>query len=118
MNTVLVMLGGALGAAARFHLGTAMMRLTGLAFPWGTLIINVLGSLLIGLLLARAPGDTARLLLGVGILGGFTTFSTFSAETIQLIERGTAVPALAYVAASVAGALVATWAGLVLGRAA
>jgi fluoride exporter len=117
MNTALVMIGGALGAAARYQLGGWATRAFGSAFPWGTLLVNLMGGFLIGLLFARAGGEPARLLLGVGLLGGFTTFSAFSLETIQLLERGTNVSALAYVAASVTGALLATWAGLTLGRA-
>ena len=116
MNTLLVMLGGAIGAAARYHLGGAIGR--GAAFPWGTLAVNILGGLLMGLLAARMPGDAARLLLGVGVLGGFTTFSAFSLETVTLFEGGAAPAALAYVAASVIGACLALWLGLVMGRAA
>ncbi|NNM76955.1 CrcB family protein [Sphingomonas sp. ID1715] len=116
MNTFLVMIGGAVGAAARFHLGGALGR--GAAFPWGTLVVNIVGGLLMGLLMARDPGDGARLLIGVGLLGGFTTFSAFSLETVRLFEGGAAALALAYVAASVIGACVALWLGLALGRAA
>jgi fluoride exporter len=112
MNTALVMLGGALGAAARYHLGGLFAG----GFPWGTLIVNVIGGLLMGLLVGRASGESARLFLGVGLLGGFTTFSAFSAETVALLGRGQAGFAFTYVAASVAGALLATWAGLALGR--
>jgi len=114
MNTLLVMLGGAVGAAARYHLGGVVGR--GSVFPWGTLAVNILGGVLMGLLIARGPGEPARLVLGVGVLGGFTTFSAFSLETVTLIERGAAGPALGYVAASVIGACLALWAGLSLGR--
>jgi fluoride exporter len=114
MNTLLVMLGGAVGAAARYHLGGAIGRSS--VYPWGTLWVNVLGGLLMGALMARAPGETARLLLGVGVLGGFTTFSAFSLETVMLLQRGSAGAALGYVAASVLGACAALWLGLTLGR--
>jgi CrcB protein len=118
MNTLLVMLGGAVGAALRYQIGGVTMRALGPAFPWGTLLVNLIGGLLMGLLAVRGPGETARLLLGVGVLGGFTTFSAFSLDTITLIQRGALVPAVAYVLASVLGALLALWAGLMIGRAA
>jgi CrcB protein len=110
------MIGGAVGAAARYQLGTLAGRGWGATFPWGTLIVNVGGGLLMGLLIARGLSEPWRLLLGVGVLGGFTTFSAFGLETVALIERGAAATAAAYVLASVSGALLATWAGLLLGR--
>lgn len=120
--TLLVMTGGAIGAAARFHLGGFAARALGAGFPAGTLIANVSGGLAMGLLaalLARSGGGEAwRLLLGVGVLGGFTTFSAFSLETVAMIERGQAGLALLYVAASVLGALGALAIGLWIGRAA
>lgn len=120
--TLLVMIGGALGAAARFHLGGFAARAFGTGFPAGTLIANVGGGLAMGLLaalLARSgAGETWRLLLGVGVLGGFTTFSAFSLETIAMIERGQAGLAALYVGASVLGALAALAIGLWIGRAA
>lgn len=120
--TLLVMIGGAIGAAARFHLGGFAARVLGTGFPAGTLIANVSGGFAMGLLaalLARSGGGEAwRLLLGVGVLGGFTTFSAFSLETVAMIERGQAGLALAYVAASVLGALGALAVGLWIGRAA
>jgi fluoride exporter len=117
MNTALVMLGGAIGAAARYQLGGWAGRAFGPGFPWGTLLVNVTGGLLIGLLFARNESEPARLLLGVGVLGGFTTFSAFGLETVQLFERGAVATALTYVLASVIGALFATFIGLALGRA-
>lgn len=125
----LVMIGGALGAAARFQLGGWVARTFGPGLPWGTLIVNVLGALAMGLvaaLAARGLGEGGlaqgglsegwRLFLGVGLLGGFTTFSAFSLETVALIERGALGWAVAYVLASVIGALVALWIGLRLGQ--
>ena len=114
MNTLLVMIGGAAGAAARFHLSSAVGR--GTTFPWGTLAVNILGGLLMGLLVARGPSENMRLLLGVGVLGGFTTFSAFSLETIGLLQRGMPALAIGYVAASVIGACLALWGGLMMGR--
>jgi CrcB protein len=114
MNTLLVMMGGALGAAARYHMGGVFGR--GAAFPWGTLAVNILGGMLMGVLVARRPSESMRLLLGVGVLGGFTTFSAFSLETVSLLEGGAAALAFAYVAASVLGACLALWIGLSVGR--
>ena len=100
-----VMAGGAIGAGARHLVGQVMLARLGPGFPWWTLSINIVGSLLMGLLvgwLARSGGtDTTRLFLGVGILGGFTTFSSFSLEYWTLVERGQTMQALAYVLASV-----------------
>ncbi|MFN3469024.1 MAG: fluoride efflux transporter CrcB [Novosphingobium sp.] len=111
--TAIVALGGGVGAMLRFHAGRAVNALTGpnTVFPWGTFAINVAGSLAMGLLagwLAREGGsESLRLLLSVGVLGGFTTFSAFSLETALLIERGlhglAAVYALGSVIAGVAG---------------
>ena len=100
-----VMVGGAIGAGARHLVGQIMLARLGPAFPWWTLSINIAGSLLMGLLvgwLARSGGsDTTRLFLGVGILGGFTTFSSFSLEFWTLFERGQVTQAAAYVLTSV-----------------
>ncbi len=115
MNLVLVALGGALGAAARYGVGAGFARF-GFALPWGTLLVNVLGGLAMGLLVARTlPADTLRLALGVGVLGGFTTFSAFSLETVRLMEHQPGL-AMLYVAASVLLSIGACWLGLTLGR--
>ena len=115
---LLVALGGGLGAVARFGLGESLNRAS---FPLGTLAANVIGGLLMGVLagwlMGRAGGEGARLLIGVGLLGGFTTFSSFSLETIAMMERGQWSGALAYVAASVILSLFACAAGLALTRA-
>lgn len=121
-NLFLVMLGGAIGSAARYGVGRAGVALLGPAFPWGTLAVNILGGLLMGLLgaslLRFGPNaEQARLLLGVGLLGGFTTFSSFSLETFAMIERGEVLTALAYVLASVIGAIGAVAIGMHLARA-
>lgn len=108
------MLGGAIGAGARFHLGNVLGR--GGGFPWGTLAVNLLGCVLIALVAARVTDGPARLFLSVGLLGGFTTFSAFTAETAALIERGAFVPAAAYMLASVAGGLAAFLLGQALAR--
>ena len=122
MNSLFpVMIGGAIGAGARHLVGQAMLARLGSGFPWWTLSINIAGSLLMGLLiglLARSSdgGETARLFVGVGILGGFTTFSSFSMEFWMLFERGQNAQAAAYVLASVIGAIAACGLGLLLVR--
>lgn len=113
-----VALGGAGGALARYHVGRAIGWIAGpnATLPWGTLIVNVLGSLAMGLLLgwlARSGGNEAlRLALGVGLLGGFTTFSAFSFETVQLLGRGQVGAAALYVGVSVFAGIAALYAGL------
>lgn len=116
-QVVLVALGGAAGSVARYWVGVAVARVLGLAFPWGTLIVNVVGGLAMGAMAARIGPDNEnlRLLLGVGLLGGFTTFSAFSLETVRLIEHGPAQAAM-YVAASLLLSVGACWAGFALGR--
>lgn len=114
---VIVGLGGALGAMLRHAAGLAALRLIPSAFPWGTLAINVVGSLCIGIVIgllayAHTWSQDIRLFAVVGVLGGFTTFSSFSLETILLFERGQALYAVLYIAGSVAGSLGATLIGL------
>lgn len=122
MNSfILVGLGGAIGAAGRYGLGRVVFRLTGSGFPWGTLAANVLGGLAMGLLVgwlaARSSGDDAlRLFLGVGLLGGFTTFSAFSLETLNMIERQDYGPAAGYVLASLVMSIFAVFIGLIIAR--
>jgi fluoride exporter len=122
-NLLLVMLGGALGTGGRYLFGRATLALFGPNYPWGTLGVNLLGGLLMGLLagsLARIGqgGESWRLLLGVGVLGGFTTFSAFSLDTMNMIQRGDWASALGYVLASVIGAIAALALGLQLARSA
>ena len=118
MNLLLVAVGGAVGAMARYGVGLGVARLFGLAFPWGTLAVNILGGLAMGLLAARTGPDqeALRLALGVGVLGGFTTFSAFSLETVRLMEHQPGL-AMLYAAASVVLSVGACWVGLSLGRA-
>ena len=122
MNLLLVMTGGAVGAGARYLTGRAALSAFGPVWPWGTLACNLLGGLLMGVLagaLARAAaGEPSRLLLGVGVLGGYTTFSSFTLETVTMAQRGEVGAAAAYVAVSVAGSIAALLAGLFLVRAA
>ena len=108
-----VFLGAGLGGVCRFQISLMLPSAGG--FPWATLVINVLGSLLAGVAAALvAPGDPWRLVAVVGFLGGFTTFSAFSIETIQLARNGQLVPALGYVAASLCLGLGAAWFGFAI----
>jgi CrcB protein len=120
-----VALGGAIGALLRYQTGRLLTHWLGpntvTAFPWATLTVNVVGSLAMGLLagyLARhgQGGEQWRLFLGVGVLGGFTTFSAFSLELMLLIERGQAAQGLIYAAVSVLAGLTALYLGLILMR--
>lgn len=120
--TLLVMAGGAVGAAARYNLGRLVFHLGGVGLPFGTLIANLTGGLLMGVLagvLARSDfvDEPWRLLLGVGLLGGFTTFSAFSLEVLNMIERGNWGIALGYALLSVGGSVLALFAGLMVVRA-
>ncbi|MEP9374831.1 fluoride efflux transporter CrcB [Mesorhizobium sp. KR1-2] len=119
--TVLVFLGGGIGSALRYGVNVAAVRIFGLAFPVGTLTVNIVGSFVMGLLAAYfAPkGEAAqawRIFFMTGVLGGYTTFSAFSLDTAYLYERGQPVVALLYVLVSVAGSLAAVFLGLMLMR--
>ncbi len=111
-----VMVGGAVGSGARYLTGRAMTALLGAGYPFGTLAVNLVGGLLMGVLvgvLARSSAPEGwRLLLGVGVLGGFTTFSSFSLDVVTMIERGAPGLALGYVLVSVIGSIAALFAGL------
>jgi CrcB protein len=113
---LLAMLGSALGGGARLYVSTLVSRALGTGFPWGTLAVNLAGCFMVGILGATfaPPGrihdlQDLRVFLVVGMLGGFTTFSAFSLEALMLLERGEAAAAAGYVAASMAGCLVAVW---------
>ena len=117
----LVMLGGAIGAGFRYHIGSVALRQLGPGFPFGTWMVNLLGGLLMGVLagvVAPAPGENEplRLFLGVGVLGGFTTFSAFSLECYNMLIRGDFVIASAYAVSSVAGSVMMLFIGLALVR--
>lgn len=111
-----VMVGGAVGSGARYLTGSAVTALLGPDYPFGTLAVNIVGGLLMGVLvgvLARnSASETWRLLLAVGVLGGFTTFSAFSLEVVTMIERGAFGVAFGYVLVSVIGSVAALFAGL------
>jgi fluoride exporter len=116
----LVFLGGGLGASARYAVNRLTLDPSGAGFPWGTLAVNIVGSLVVGIvagMFASLDANSApRLLLITGLIGGFTTFSAFSLETVSLIQRGHPGQALGYVALSVLAALAATATGLWLAR--
>ena len=120
MPLFLVMLGGALGAGARFLVGRAALGWAGPDLPWGTFAVNLLGGfamgLLAGLLARHGAGEGWRLFGGVGVLGGFTTFSAFSLELVTMAERGQLALALGYALVSVLGAVAVLFAGLQLVR--
>ncbi|MDQ0317152.1 fluoride efflux transporter CrcB [Amorphus orientalis] len=120
---LLIVLGGGVGAGLRHLVGVAAIRLMGPGFPWGTLTVNVVGSFVMGVLvalLAKFGPDIAareiRLFVGVGLLGGFTTFSSFSLDAANLMENGQSHIALAYVLVSVGVGIMALFAGLGLVR--
>ncbi len=124
MPTVIlwVAAGGAIGASLRFLVVRWAGHALGLAFPYGTLIVNVAGSLVMGvaavMMMERFPGSWGRLspFLMTGILGGFTTFSAFSLDALFLIERGRNLAAVSYIGGSVMLSILGLWAGLALAR--
>lgn len=123
MSWLLVAIGSALGGVARHAVGLLVSQKWGSAFPWSTLTVNVAGSFAIGIFAAVIAGtqrastaDFVRELVIIGFLGGFTTFSAFSLQTLQLFRDGRAGFALANVAASVGACLIAVWLGYLLGE--
>jgi len=121
MNILLVFIGGGLGAVARYLLQGAVYRITGASFPYGTIVVNIIGCFTIGLLMSSMEerflaAPSLRIFLTIGILGGFTTFSSFSYETMALLREGDLLMGGLNVVASVAICLGATWLGLGLGR--
>ncbi len=113
--------GGAFGAVARHYVSFQVSMWFGRDFPWGTLAVNIAGSFILGALievmaLVWSPGQEIRALLTVGMLGAFTTFSTFSLDTVLLIERGDTATAMGYVASSLLLSVGALFLGLRLAR--
>jgi CrcB protein len=120
-NYLWIAAGGALGTMARYWLSGLVARLIGETFPWGTLLINVTGSFIIGFFAALTGpdgrvfvGSTARQFVMVGLCGGFTTFSSFSLQTLSLMNDGEWVRAGGNIGLSVALCLIAVWGGAVL----
>jgi CrcB protein len=121
ISYLLVFLGGGIGAAARYGLQGIVYDKTGTAFPYGTLAVNVLGSFIIGLLMASMEErflvhPSVRLFLTIGILGGFTTFSSFSFETLSLFRDGQLLYGLANAVGTLLLCLIGTWFGIQLGK--
>jgi CrcB protein len=121
MDYLWIGLGGFAGANARYVLGRAIMSRTESTFPYGTFVVNITGSLLIGVLLTllteRWIGDPAwRLVIIIGFLGGYTTFSSYTFEAVRLFQDGQAFRALTYVVGSNVLGLLACYAGIVLAR--
>jgi CrcB protein len=113
--------GGAVGTAARYLLSSWLLRVLGPAFPYGTFAVNVIGSMLLGGIMhvglnTTLMSQTARLVLGVGVMGGFTTYSSFNQETLSMMQAGAWGAAVAYVAATVAVCLAAGAVGMAVAR--
>ena len=118
---LLVALGGALGSTLRYLAATAALAWLGPSFPWGTLAVNLVGSFLIGLVQQLATeglllGEDARLFLTVGVMGGLTTYSAFSYDTVRLLEAGAWWPAWLNVVVTTAACLALCFLGLTTGR--
>jgi CrcB protein len=122
MNMILsIAAGGAIGAVLRHFSGSLALLLTGSSFPWGTLGVNIIGSFFMGALISYfasiwTPPPELRAFLTVGLLGAFTTFSTFSLDVVTLWERGQTALAFGYIAASVLLSITALFAGMMLIR--
>ena len=121
LQIILAGLGGFIGSAGRFWMASLSYRYFGQDFPYGTLIVNVLGCLLIGFLMAFFEQrflvtPNLRIFLTIGILGGFTTFSTFSYETLSLLREGSYAMGLSNILLSLIGCLGATWIGSLIGK--
>jgi fluoride exporter len=114
----LVGLGGIIGTLCRFYLGRWVVIKTGTSFPWGTWVINLTGSLILGMLFAlhnrEALTDEIWWLLGVGFCGAYTTFSTFGYEVQQLIEKKHVIAAAIYMLSSIGLGLLVAWCGMVI----
>lgn len=119
-SLIYIALGGGLGAVARHLVSEASKRYAGTSFPYGTMTVNILGSLLMGLLIGwlvtKQAGENLKLFLATGFLGGFTTFSAFSLDAINLLERKAYTPFMLYVGGSVIIAIMALWVGLTIAR--
>lgn len=120
LQTLAIAAGGALGAVLRYWVATAVYNNLGRDFPWGTLLVNVLGSVLIGFLAVflaeRVLALEWRAALFIGFLGAFTTFSTFSLETVTLLQSGALGRALANILVSVLFCVVGTWFGMLVAK--
>jgi CrcB protein len=116
MTFLHIALGGALGSVLRFWIGALVAEKAGAPF-WGTLAVNVIGSFAIGICAVKDAGDFTKHFVMIGILGGFTTFSSFSLQTLELFQRGSTGLALANIALSIVLCLIGVWLGHAAGRA-
>jgi CrcB protein len=122
MSSLLIAVGGAVGTLARYWCTIGLGELLGTAFPFGTFAVNLIGSFLLGIIAQALSGATfggtdLRLILGVGVMGGFTTYSSFNLETLRLFQQGELTKALGYLFGTLVACLAAGAAGLVLARA-
>lgn len=113
---VMVLVGGSCGAVCRFALSSLIKRFNATEFPIATLLINMIGSFLIGLLTAAHPGNLNQLLLGTGFMGGFTTFSTFQMENVTLFQKKNYLMLFAYILCSLVFSILLSILGLHLGH--
>lgn len=120
MQWIWIGLGGATGAIARWGISGVVHDTLGVAIPWGTLLVNVVGCFGLGIVAvwadAAASGEWIRSAIGIGFLGAFTTFSTFSLEAVRLVQDGHQARAVAYVAASLLVGILAVLAGFAVAR--
>jgi len=114
MTVLLVAVGAAVGAPLRYLVDRAVQARHDSVFPWGTLTVNAVGSFLLGCLIGASVGSPVFALLGVGLCGALTTYSTFGYETVQLARTGSRLYALLNVIGSIAVGLLCAWAGLAL----
>ncbi|MAK62327.1 MAG: fluoride efflux transporter CrcB [Ponticaulis sp.] len=119
-HLLLAALGGAIGSAGRFGIGALMLRLMGPGWPWGTFTVNLVGSLVMGLVIGwfayKGGVSNAQIFLATGVLGGFTTFSAFSLETARMIETKAYTAAALYAGSSVILGVIMVFAGLLIMR--
>ena len=121
MRVALVALGGAIGSVARYGVGALAAQLLGATFPWGTLLVNLTGSFLIVVVMHVALSGTAislelRIFLTTGIMGGFTTYSSFNFETMRLWQQGSVLLGFANIGATLVGCMIMGALGLLAGR--
>jgi CrcB protein len=118
---LMVALGGAIGASGRYMVGVLATRLLGINFPWGTLVVNIAGSFLMGVLVSLlalrfSVGNEVRAFLAIGVLGGFTTFSSFALDVVYLYEKKQYLASMSYMGISVVSSILALFFGLYLVR--
>jgi CrcB protein len=122
LNTLFIFMGAGVGGLFRYWISTLTYSFLGKSFPFGTLVVNISGCLLMGFLFILLVekfdglGPQLRSLLLIGFLGGYTTFSSFSIETMNLFENGQLLNGFLYIALSMSLCIMATWMGIILGR--